>query len=527
MSTHKHIGSTVRNPGIYLGLLLGLLTLPQQAASAVTTLSPDNSYFFAVTTYNDLGLDSVDFSLAYAAASTPDPVAVAAQDDAVPFSDLVPVSIYVPADLALSRVQLMVNGVGVAESSAAPYAFSWDTSTLTRGDYTIAVKAIDVKGNEAVSEALQVSVAGDTVAPQVSLGVPAATAPLAGNVQLSASASDHVGVSRLELYLDDTLVTSASQGAVSYTWNTLQSTNGSHTLAARAYDLAGNRGEATPVSLSVFNDTIPPSVSFTAPAAGSGLGGTLQVAASASDNVAVARVEFYLDDQLQGTVTAAPYGYSWDTRNVSNGSHTLIARAYDPTGNVASAASSVTVFNDTTPPSVSLAAPAAGSSVSGTFAVTANASDNVGVIRVDFYLNGALQGSAAAAPFSYSWNTKGVADGSYTWSARAYDAAGNQGQSASVAVKVQNDLTPPALTLLAPKATYLAGATQTLSFSATDNIGVVRMELFVDDVLGLSTSTGSISLPWTFSIGLHTVLVKAYDAAGNVKSLSKSVIRYR
>lgn len=91
---------------------------------------------------------------------------------------------------------------------------------------------------------------------------------------------------------------------------------------------------------------------------------------------------------------------------------------------------------DRTPPSVALTAPAEGTVVHGVTLIKAAASDDVGVARVEFYLNGALQGSAATAPYSYAWDPSGVVKGTYRWSAKAYDAAGNLQSSAEVAVTV-------------------------------------------------------------------------------------------
>ncbi|HET9623102.1 MAG TPA: PHB depolymerase family esterase [Kofleriaceae bacterium] len=93
---------------------------------------------------------------------------------------------------------------------------------------------------------------------------------------------------------------------------------------------------------------------------------------------------------------------------------------------------------DTTAPTVSITAPAAGATVSGTVNVTANASDNVGVARVDVLVDGAVAGSDSSAPFSVAINTAALANGAHTLTARAVDAANNAGSSAAVAINVQN-----------------------------------------------------------------------------------------
>ncbi len=93
---------------------------------------------------------------------------------------------------------------------------------------------------------------------------------------------------------------------------------------------------------------------------------------------------------------------------------------------------------ETTPPTTTITAPAAGSTVQGTVTVSADASDNVGVTRVDFYAGGTLIGSDTSAPYSASWNTTTGGNGSVTLTSRALDAAGNLGTSAGVAVTVNN-----------------------------------------------------------------------------------------
>jgi poly(hydroxyalkanoate) depolymerase family esterase len=93
---------------------------------------------------------------------------------------------------------------------------------------------------------------------------------------------------------------------------------------------------------------------------------------------------------------------------------------------------------DTTPPSVAITAPAAGATLTGTVTVTATATDNVGVTRVDVLVDGALAGSDATAPFAIAIDTRTLANGAHTLTARAVDAASNTATSATVSVTVQN-----------------------------------------------------------------------------------------
>ncbi len=105
---------------------------------------------------------------------------------------------------------------------------------------------------------------------------------------------------------------------------------------------------------------------------------------------------------------------------------------------------------DTVAPTVSLTAPAAGT-VSGTVTLTANATDNVGVTEVRFLVRVGTTTTTVntdtTAPYSYDWNSASIANGAATLSAQAVDAAGNVTTSATVAVTVNNVVTPPAPTL--------------------------------------------------------------------------------
>lgn len=97
-------------------------------------------------------------------------------------------------------------------------------------------------------------------------------------------------------------------------------------------------------------DTTKPTVSVTKPGNGSTVSSVTPVTVSASDNVAVTKVELYIDSQLYGSaVTATPYNWSWDTTAYAGGSHNLYTKAYDAAGNVGtSATNTVTVNNANT-----------------------------------------------------------------------------------------------------------------------------------------------------------------------------------
>jgi len=120
-------------------------------------------------------------------------------------------------------------------------------------------------------------------------------------------------------------------------------------------------------------------------------------------------------------------------------------RATDAAGNLSSYSSIATATTssvaDATPPTVSMSAPSAGATVSGTTTVTASAADNIGVAGVQFLLDGASLGAEQSGPYSFAWNTTSASNGTHTLSARARDAAGNTTTATNVTVTVSNTTT--------------------------------------------------------------------------------------
>jgi hypothetical protein len=189
-------------------------------------------------------------------------------------------------------------------------------------------------------------------------------------------------------------------------------------------------------------DSTPPSVSLTSPAAGQVMG-KVAVVANATDNVGVVSVQLLLDSQpLGGVLTATPYSLTWDTKTVSNGSHTLSAIASDAAGNSAAATPVAVTVNNPAPPSVSIATPSTGT-VSGTVNITATASSAVGISSVQYRLDGFTLGSAlTASPYLYPWNSQAATNGVHSLTALATDLLSNSTLSSAVAVTILNAVPP-------------------------------------------------------------------------------------
>ncbi len=384
---------------------------------------------------------------------------------------------------------------------------------------------------------------GDTTPPTVSMTAPANGATVAGSVTVSANASDNVGVVGVQFLVDGVSVgVEDTTAPYSLAWLSTVVPNGAHTISARARDAAGNTATAAAVTVTVQNaapgDTTPPTVSMTAPANGATVSGTVTVSASASDNVGVVGVQFLVNGASAGAEdTTAPYSLAWNSTSVANGTHTISARARDAAGNTTTAAAvTVTVQNgtpgDTTPPSVSMTAPANGATVSGTVTLSASAADNVGVVGVQFRLDGLNLGpELTAAPYSMQWNSAGASAGGHTLTATARDAAGNAATSSPVGITVQNvdagtDTVPPSVTMTSPQSGATVSGSIVVSANAQDNVGVARVQFLLDGApLGAPLLAPPYAMAWdtaTATAGGHTLTAVASDAAGNTATASVS-----
>jgi hypothetical protein len=190
---------------------------------------------------------------------------------------------------------------------------------------------------------------------------------------------------------------------------------------------------------------------------------------------------------------------------------------------------------DSTAPLAAIAAPLGSSTVSGSVPVTVDATDNVGVARVDLKVNGTVVATDSAAPYGFSWDSTGAPNGMASLVAVAYDAAGNAGASSAVSVNVANstavpagsDTTAPSLSIANPVAGTVSG-TVAVSVSAADGAGAagIRTSLAIDGVLRASGTGGSLSYSWNTKkerAGTHTIAVSARDAAGNTSTKTVSV----
>ncbi len=115
---------------------------------------------------------------------------------------------------------------------------------------------------------------------------------------------------------------------------------------------------------------------------------------------------------------------------------TYTLTAANPSGAVTKQVTVTVVQPDTTAPTTNITFPVNNSQVdrSSVVTITANATDNVAVQRVEFYVSNALKCTDTAAPYSCNWTVPGAKNKVYTLFTKAFDAAGNMGTSPVVTV---------------------------------------------------------------------------------------------
>ena len=191
--------------------------------------------------------------------------------------------------------------------------------------------------------------------------------------------------------------------------------------------------------VTVQSGASPPTVTLTQPANGATFAApaTVSLAASASDDGTVTRVEFFNGAAKLGEDTTAPYSFTWG--GVGAGTYTITARATDDLGtSTTSAPSTITVSAANTAPIVSITSPANGAIFSWkpTITITATASDPGGsVTRVEFRNGATVLGQDTSAPYAFTW--RNVPPGSHTLTARATDNAGAVTTSSPVGITVR------------------------------------------------------------------------------------------
>src|SRR3989339_24129 len=167
------------------------------------------------------------------------------------------------------------------------------------------------------------------------------------------------------------------------------------------------------------------------------------------------------------------------------------------------------------PPTVSITAPSPNATISGSVTITATATDDNGVSKVNFYVDDVIKSTDTTSPYTYALDTTGYANGVHTIKAVATDTA-NQTANSQISVTVNNVAVdnPPTVAITAPANNATVSASVTITATATDDNGVASISFYVDDILKNTDTTS----PYTYSLdttgyanGVHTIKAVATD----------------
>jgi hypothetical protein len=236
--------------------------------------------------------------------------------------------------------------------STSENAWSYCTSPkgytgLNNGSHTFEVKAIDQLGNEDSTPASR-TWSVDRPPPDTTIEDPPEGYTFTNDpvrISFTSSQSD----STFECSMDSGNWSACGSNA-NGSWHYEEYTglaNGSHNIKVRATNTGGTDSSPASLNFTVGRDATAPAVSLTAPANGSYLRSTVQLIATASDNVGVKEVRFFVNGSQVGAAdTTAPYSVSWNSATGPDGKKTITAQAFDAAGNKTTSASrTVTVDN--------------------------------------------------------------------------------------------------------------------------------------------------------------------------------------
>jgi uncharacterized repeat protein (TIGR03806 family) len=314
-----------------------------------------------------------------------------------------------------------------------------NTGLTASTTYTYTVRAFDAAGNVSNSSGTGSATTpaapppADTTPPTVP-GTPTATAASSTRIDLAwAASTDAVGVSGYRIYRNGSTTPLATVTATNYSDTGLAAST-TYTYTVRAFDAAGNQSSASGARSATTlappsGDTTPPTTPGR-PQVMAIRTGRLDLAwPGSTDNVGVSGYRIYRDGSTTplASVTSASYN---DTGLASGTTYSYTVRAFDAAGNVSNASGSVsattpgTPSGDTTPPTTPGTPTATAVSSSRIDLTWAASTDTVGVSGYRIFRNGSATPLATVTARNYS-DTGLAASTTYTYTVRAFDAAGN------------------------------------------------------------------------------------------------------
>ena len=448
----------------------------------------------------------------------------------------------------VETVDLYINGDSIATYQEPPYRYDWNTlNEIDDVIHTIHAHVRDNAGNQITIGPINVTIdnyeSDDEIAPTGTIISPASASTVSGTIDIEVNAYDNIRMGHVDFIIDGSAVAHDSIPPYSYSWNTLgEAEDSDHVININLSDSAGNTTSLFPVTVFVDNiedaDITPPSIVIYDPAANQTVSGTITFMTIATDNVAIDRVEFYHDYELEFTATNYPYNYEWNSTLIAEDSeHVWHAKAFDTSGNDSQTQPMILFVDniDNIPPTGFILYPYAGQIVSDNIEIQVSASDNVGIAEVEFYLDGNLLSSDDQVPYAHEWNTNSSSeDEEHVIYATIIDLQGNSTDLSPISVTVNNDdapsndLTPPIATILTPLSTQAVSDTVIITGFASDNHEIERVMFYVNDQLIETVTDSPFTTNWiTYeeaNNSEHVIQMTAQDPSGNQSSAQPALV---
>ncbi len=321
--------------------------------SEVGQLIQSTSVDLGVSGFDDFyGAGRVDAAAAVAAASAllsidnQAPIISISSPTSGEVSGIVPVDVSYSDNVGVVRVELYVNGQKTTTDTLAPFAFAWDTTLLADGDYTLSAQAFDAAGNQGNSISVAITVnnspVSDDEAPTIEILSPLG-GEVAGIVPVNVGYSDNVDVTRIELHVNGQKALTSSQAPFTFNWDTNGLTDGGFTLAAHAFDEAGNEGVSSNVLVTVNNvsdeDTTAPVITSFNLTDGMMVARKQTISVSAADDQGVAQITLIIGGKQVATSESNSLSYNWKTRTrggARHATHIITVQVTDNAGNMTS-----------------------------------------------------------------------------------------------------------------------------------------------------------------------------------------------
>ena len=378
-------------------------------------------------------------------------------------------------DTGVTRVEFHRNGVLAGTDTTTPYTHTWTPSRADNGTHTWTATAVDRVGRSTVSSSISLGVAIPLTSSRTFAPVADARAEAAlPNTNFGTTTSLTVDSSpQLESFLRFNLT--GIDGPVSNARLRLYVTDGS----------ANGPAVYTTTNAAWTETTLTWATRPT------------RTGTAHADAASVPNNRYYEYDLTTAVTGNGPLSLAL----IPTSSDGLQAHSREGTSPPQLVVTVIEAVPDTTPPTVALTGPAAGTvfTAPDPIAIEATASDDTGVTRVEFHRNGVLAGTDTTTPYTHTWTPSRADNGTQSFTATALDAAGNTKTTPPAAITIAIPGTPPTVLLTAPAngTVYTESQTVTLAADATDDDGIAHVEFHRNGALAGTDTTAPYTQQWT------------------------------